>query len=301
MRKNYEFQYAPSRFKGVLFLSLVCGALIWIEIYLIGRFDLSQIGLQFFLLLIALIIIGVPLALLLYRLYSLIFSYYRLERDGLHIQWGLRTEVIPLNAIEWIRKPEDMTEDVPWSVMPMPGAYLGTVANPNGPEFEFLASDMGNMLFLGTSRYIYVISPSDPDEFLEGFERILQMGALTNVNWTTTRPGKWILEAWNDKIGRNCTILSMLILILTYIRVGSRFQVNSTVSLSYSATGEPVGTVPSANMLVVPLAATIIWISGTILGLWVFQQKNSRRAAELVWAAVSAAVLQCLAAAFMIF
>ena len=299
--KKENFQFAPSRFKGVVFLSIVCLILIGTEVFLLRNFDISQVGLQFFLLLIALIILAVPLALLLYRLYSLIFSYYRLERDGLHIQWGLRTEVIPLNAIEWIRRPSEMTVDVPWSVMPMPGAYLGTVETKDGLTFEFLASDMGKMLFLGTSRYIYAISPQHPEQFLIGFERILQMGALTNVQWTTTRPGNWLLEAWNNKPGRISTILSMAFLILTYIWVGSRFRVNSTVFLSFSATGEPVEAVSSVNMLVIPLAATIIWVVGTVLGLWVFQQKNSRRAAELVWGAVAAAILQCFAATLMIF
>ena len=102
------------------------------------------------------IIAAVPLGFLLYRLYSLIFSFYRLERDGLHIQWGLRAEVIPLNAIEWIRSPAEMTEDVPWSVLPMPGAYLGTVPVDDRSTYEFLASDMGKMLFLGTSRYRFI-------------------------------------------------------------------------------------------------------------------------------------------------
>ena len=52
-------------------------------------------------------------------------------------------------------------------------------------------------------------------------------------------------------------------------------------------------------MLVIPLAATAIWVIGTILGMLIFQKRESRRTAELVWGAVSAAVLQCLIAALM--
>lgn len=54
-------------------------------------------------------------------------------------------------------------------------------------------------------------------------------------------------------------------------------------------------------MLIVPLAATIIWLGGSIMGLLLFQRKENRRTAEIVWGAVSAAVLQCLIAALMIF
>ena len=299
--KEQVFTYAPARGKGILFLFPVCAGLIALEIYLFLRFDISQVGLQFFLLLIALLLIAVPLFFLLYRLYSLLFSYYRLERDELHIQWGLRTEVIPLNAIDWIRSPAEMTEDVPWSVVPMPGAYLGTVQVDEHMTYEFLASDMDKMLFLGTSRYIYVISPQDPNGFITGFERILQMGSLSSVQWTTSRPGNWLLEAWQDKKGRIAVLLSLFFLIALYIFVGIRFQVGKTISLSFDPSGKPLESISSVNMLVVPLGASIIWGVGNVLGLLLFQNSSNRRTAELVWGAVSAAVLQCLIAALLIF
>lgn len=301
MAKKPSFTYAPSRGKGILFLVPLCAGLIALEIFLLRHFYVTDVGLQFFLLLIALLLIAVPLVFLLYRLYSLLFSSYSLERDGLHIQWGLRNEVIPLNAIEWIRSPQEMTEDVPWSVLPMPGAYLGTVTVDEHLTYEFLASDTSTMLFVGTPRSIYAISPQNPAAFLNGFERILQMGALTNVEWTSTRPGSWLLEAWQDKPGRYSLIFSLIILIALYIFVGLRFQVNETISLSFSPTGEPLEEISSTNMLVVPIAATIIWGIGMILGLLLFQRKENRRVSELIWGTVPFAVAQCLAAAIMIF
>lgn len=301
MKKKNDFTYAPSRGKGILFLFPLCTGMIALEVFLLRYFDVSQIGLQFFLLLIALLLIAVPTVFLLYRLYSLLFSYYRLERDGLHIKWGLRTEVIPLNAIEWIRSPQEMTEDVPWSVLPMPGAYLGTVTVHDRLTYEFLASDTGKMLFLGTSRYIYAISPRHPAAFLNGFERILQMGALTNIEWMTSRPANWLLEAWQDKPGRYSSILSMVLLIALYIFVGMRFQVEKTISLTFSPSGKPLEEISSANMLVVPLAATIIWVVGSAAGLLLFQKKENRPLSELVLCAVTAAIFQCMAAAVMIF
>lgn len=300
MAKKTAFTYAPSRGKGILFLAPLCTGLIVLEIYLLRHFNVTQVGLQFFLLLIALLLIAVPLVFLLYRLYSLLFSYYRLERDGLHIKWGLRTEVIPLNAIEWVRTPAEMTEDVPWSVLPMPGAYLGTVTVHERLVFEFLASDTKTMLFLGTSRFIYAISPQNPAAFMNGFERILQMGALTNVEWETTRPGTWILEAWQNKPGRYGTIISLMLLIALYIFVGANFQVYETISLTFSPAGEPLEKISSTNILVVPIAATVIWLVGTLLGLVLFQKRENRPVSELIWGTVPFAVLQCLAAAVMI-
>ena len=309
MEKQTAFTYAPSRGKGILFLSAACAVLGFLESSLLKWFDISHIDLRFFLVLIAMIIFAVPLAFLLYRLYSLIFSYYRLERDGLHIQWGLRSEVIPLNAIEWIRSPREMTEDVPWSVLPMPGAYLGTVPVGEQMTFEFLASDMGKMLFLGTSRYIYAISPRSPEKFMTGFERILQMGTLTNVPWTTARPAGWLLDAWNNRYGRLFTLLSLGFLVILYIWSGLHFQDGAAIGRVFAAEVRPgqefreavPRSLPVMRMQILPVAGTVIWIFGTILGLWFYQQKAYRRAAELMWGAASAAVLQCLIAAFLVY
>ena len=129
----------------------------------------------------------------------------------------------------------------------------------------------------------------------------MQMGALDNVEWVTTRPGSWLIEAWRDKIGRRSTLLSVVILIGLYIFVGSRYQVEKTISLSFSPSGEPLEEISAVNMLVVPLAATFIFVIGTVTGLFLFQNKENRRLAELMWGSVTAAVLQCLAAAIMIF
>ncbi len=301
MNKTTAFTYAPARAKGLLFLFPACILLIFLEIFLVSSFGSTNIGLQFFLLLIAMIITGVPLAFLLYRLFSLTFSYYRLERDGLHIQWGLRSEIIPLNAIEWIRSPAEMTEDVPWSVLPMPGAYLGTVSVDDHRTYEFLASDMNRMLFLGTSRYIYVISPQKPAGFMSGFERILQMGSLSNEQWVTARPVGWLLDAWANTTARISVILSLIFLVGLYIWVGLRFQTHGLLPNSFTAEGKPAEGVGGSNALVLPMGATAVWVLGMLLGLWVFQRRKKQGIAELVWGASAAAVLQFLIAAVLNF
>ncbi|MBR6089512.1 MAG: hypothetical protein IKP86_06240 [Anaerolineaceae bacterium] len=305
MAKGAVFTYAPSRGKGLLFLVPVCGGLTALEIFLLQHFDSTEIGTLFILLLIAVLLIAVPLVFLLYRLFSLIFSSYRLERDGLHIHWGLRAEVIPLNAIEWIRHPQEMIVDVPWSVLPMPGAYLGTVPIDEQLTFEFLASDMNTMLFLGTSRYIYVISPRDPSAFLSGFERILQMGALTNINWTTARPAGWILEAWQNRIGRISTIISLILIISLFVLTGIHFESGKTVQMLFSPEGKQLDSIyariSTVNMLAIPVCAAFIWLTGTIVGLRLYQNRKYRRIAELIWVGVSAAVFQCLAAGIAVF
>lgn len=301
MKKKAVFTYDPSRGKGILFFLPVCGALTALEILLVRTFGGTKVGLQFFLLLIAMVIAGIPLIFLLYRFYSLIFSAYRLERDGLHIQWGPRSEVIPLNAIEWIRTPAEMTVDVPWSILPMPGAYLGTVTADEHLTFEFLASDMNKMLFLGTPRYIYVISPRDPSAFLNGFERILQMGSLENEEWVTDRPVVWLLDAWADIPGRISWALSVFFLICLYIWVGLRFQTNTMLPGAFTPTGLPAEGSSGMNAVALPIAATAVWILGTVLGLRIFRHWKKQNIAELVWGASAASVLQFLIAAILNF
>jgi hypothetical protein len=82
-------------------------------------FFVKSQDLLFFVLLIISLLLLIPIFFIGYRTLALIFSSYRMERDGFHIQWGLRKEIIPLTEIEWIRTPKEMPFEIPWSFLPM--------------------------------------------------------------------------------------------------------------------------------------------------------------------------------------
>lgn len=298
--KKQTLSFSPSKAGGILFLDIASTILIYTEILLIGLFSQKDYGIGYFLLLMGMVLTAAAAVFLLYRLFCLIFSGYRFARNGLTIRWGLRNEVIPLNAIEWIRQPSEMPEEIPWSVLPMPGAYLGSVESPYYGQIEFLASDIRKMLFMGTAERIYALSPNDPKAFIEGFERILQLGVLNEIDWETVRPGNWILDLWHNKIGRISTIISLNLLALLFLWIGFRFRFRDEILLQFSAAGKAAEKLPVKNIMIIPMLATISWFISAILGGRLYQRDNMKHTAELVWCAGVLAIIQFIISVILI-
>ena len=296
-----ELSFSPKRIRGVLFLGGVSLVLLAGEALLISLLQSSPIGTNFFLYALSAVIVAVPLLFLLYRLYSLLFSSYTLDRKGLHIQWGKRSEVIPLNMIEWIRRPEEMPYDIPWSVLPMPGAYLGTVPSEEYRQIEFLASDTSTMLFVGTPKAVYAVSPRRPDDFLEGFRRMLQYGSTEAETWTTYRPANWILESWRDQTGRTTVILTALQLLVMILYIGFRYTAGKRIPMQFSASGVAEEVHTGQTVLVIPVLACLSAAAAYFFGGQLYSRPGFQNTARLVWVFMTLTVLLFEIAVVLIF
>ncbi|NMC78371.1 MAG: hypothetical protein GYA59_03330, partial [Chloroflexi bacterium] len=88
--------FLPERRTGLI---VHIGAAILLIGASLGSFLLAQrqIASSYFVLLLLLsVALLLPLALILYRGYALLRANYILEREGLRLRWGLRSEDIPL-------------------------------------------------------------------------------------------------------------------------------------------------------------------------------------------------------------
>ena len=120
-------------------------------------------------------------------------------------------------------------------------------------------------------------------------------------HFSFSRPVGWLLDAWADLPGRISTILSIFFLVGLYIWIGLNFRADTILPGAFSPTGAAAEGIAPANVLILPLGATFVWFTGTVLGLWIFRRKGEKGIAELVWGASCAAVLQFLVAAVMNF
>ena len=92
---------------GILLIILAAsGYMLWLAIF-------QQIRGVFLLYLITSVLVFLPFPFFLYRLISLLKAKYTISRDGVSIQWGLRTEDIPITEIEWMRLPDDLATKLP--------------------------------------------------------------------------------------------------------------------------------------------------------------------------------------------
>ena len=280
-----KYQFSPERTLGLFVHLPLLLLLVLLDFAGFLFFFRQKPGLLFFVLLIISLLLLIPIFFIGYRTLALIFSSYRMERDGFHIQWGLRKEIIPLTEIEWIRTPKEMPFEIPWSFLPMPGAYLGKVSTENYPLMEFIASDVLTMLFIGTSRCIYAISPAKPCLFLESFSRIFQLGSLSEIEWQTIRPVDWLSESWKNRTARFSVITSITLLSFLSLWIGFRFSSHQVIQLGYSAAGIPQESIPVENVLLIPIFGVLFCFFDLFIGMHFYQQDSTRQMADFFWIA----------------
>ncbi len=106
----------------------------------------QQAGAYFLLFMVVAVVCMLPLPLIAYRGYALLRARYTLERDGLRIRWGLRTEDIPLNTIEWVRPASELGNTLHLPPFSVTGAILGKREVADLGTVEFLASEIDEAL-----------------------------------------------------------------------------------------------------------------------------------------------------------
>ena len=99
-----------------------------------------------YLALIILFLAAVPF--LIYRLYALHRSEYLLKRGGIQLQWGWRSETIPMEQVKWIHHLDDLETPPKLPIIHWPGAVIGKRRFQRGPEVEFLAASRNQLLII---------------------------------------------------------------------------------------------------------------------------------------------------------
>jgi hypothetical protein len=232
----------------------------------------------------------IPTPVLLYRLYSLFSGYYRLERDGLRLRWGLRYEDIPLADVEWVRPASEVAALVPGNRLPMPwmpwpGALVGVrTAESLGP-IEYLASTMNTLLLVATSNRIYAISPLDPAAFLQAFDGLMEMGSLSPIAHRSVYPSVLPSRIWSDHMARNLILAGMgagIILLITSVVV---IPMRANISLGFSPQGEALTPGPSNHILLLPVLNILAFLIDTVGGTYLYRRREQQPVAYLLWAA----------------
>ena len=289
LRLNEEYQFTPARRAGFLFLSglilvLIGGAAL--GLYQASR---AQLGPIFLLSLLPGLIAVILVPFLAYQLYALQTAYYILERDGLRLRWGLRTEQIPMTAVIWVHRQVELVAPLPKPVIRFPGAVTGVrrlsvPSRQGGPQvIEYMASEMRNMLLVGTSERIFAISPSDSDGFLYAFQRLTELGSLAPMPVRAVYPSFLLLRVWNAMPARlillSSLVLSLVLLVWVSLAVPARTQVH----LGFYQNGAPGDLAPAVQLLLLPVLNSMIVLFDFILGLFFFRREETQSLSYLLW------------------
>lgn len=277
------FTFLPNRTRGIvihviLILVLLsgCGFLVWQAFQQTGGL-LLVVDLLGALTLFALLpVVG-------YRGYALINGIYSLKRDGLRIRWGLRAEDIPLSEVTWVRPATDLEVPLKKPAFSITGALLGYVDHPDLGQLEFIASDSRDLVIIATLDRHFVVSPENKDEFVQRFQRALEMGTLNPMEAYSAIPAAFLRQVVLDKYGRALIPAGLGLTLSLLVIVGLSISSRLTVSLGYDANGILLPPVAANQLLLLPVLGILLYIVSTVAGIYFYRRVESRPVAWLVW------------------
>jgi len=220
------------------------------------------------------IVLAAPLPLLGYQAYALLSASYSLERDGLRIRWGLRSEDIPLPEIEWVRPAGELATHLP---MPWPrwtGAILGTRHAEGLGPVEFLASDARTLLLVATPPRIFAISPANPRAFMRAFRDANELGSLNPLRAQSANPQLLVGSLWADRAGRILVVSSLVLSLLLLAWVS---PTRASLSLGFTPDGLPAAPGPSARLLLLPVLNGVYVLADILGGLFYYRRSTLQR------------------------
>ncbi len=252
-----------------------------------------------FIALIILFLIAFPS--LIYSLYSLHRSAYMLSRGGIKLDWGWRSEMLPIESIKWIYRVDDLETPPQLPLIRWPGAVTGIRRFQRGPEVEFMASKARELIIIAAGDRYYAISPLNANEFLTAYQQWTEMGAIISLKAETVRPALIMNEIIANRpiltILISGAVLNITLLIWTLMVIPTR----ETVSLGFTPAGIPHPGLDSVRLVLFPIINTTAYLTNLVLGLFLFRNRENRYLASILWGgSLAVAILFHIALLFIL-
>ena len=261
----------------------------------------EAIGLRFMLYILAAAVTFIPLPFLVYWLYSLNRANYSLDRDKMTLTWGLRTEQIPVSDVEWVRPLSAMVVQLPMPFFRLPGAILGVRNHPDLGSVEFLASDVKSLLLIATAKRVYVISPQDPNGFMQTIQHSIEMGSLSPVIPQSVYVSFAVVQAWESMLVRYLWFAGLFLNVGLLAWVSLMVPSLGRIPLGFLPSGAPGDAVLGAGLILLPVLSIFFYLVGWMAGLACYRRPAYRPLAFIIWASgVFTAVLFLIAVMFIV-
>ena len=222
---------------------------------------------------------------LIYTLYALHRSEYILERGGIKLNWGWRTESLPMEEVDWIYRVEDLETAPHLPIIHWPGAVTGVRRFQRGPEVEYLSSRTKGLVIIAAGERYYAISPNHVHEFISAYHELTELGAINPISPESVQPALILSEVFKIRailwILIAGGLLNISLLIWTLLVIPSR----DLVSLGFTSAGVPREGLDSVRLVLFPVLNTTAYLANLILGLFLFRNQENRFLAYLLWGA----------------
>lgn len=294
-----EYVFQPDRRQGIVFHLAALLIFTFIALFGLWRASLAEIGPAFLLYLLPALGAIAILPALAYRLFALRSAVYALEREGVHLKWGLRVEDIPIANVTGVYLAAEQSHPIPLPRLRLPGAVMGHRRLPGGEDIEFLAADVRKLVLIVTPGRIYAISPANPQAFLFAFQRCTEMGSLSPILGRSVYPTLILSQVWRSMPARvfllTGLILSLILLIWVSLAIPGRSQV-----ILGARPGLPGDPAPAVRLLLLPVINSVFFVMNFFLGLFFYRRSESQMFSYLLWMSSAATAFLFLVAVFFI-
>jgi hypothetical protein len=235
--------------------------------------------------LLLVLLLGLPVPLVFYRLYSLFRSSYRLQTGSIRLVWGLRIEEIPMEQIVRLGPAAELRPLLPRQRLPLPllrwpGALVGERRIDRRMRVEFLAAGTHGLILIETNQRIYAISPEDPAAFLHTFRRMTEIGTIEPVTGESVQVAAVVGNLRESAAARNLVIAAVVLAAAFAVWVLA--GVRPAAGLRYPL-GETGRFVNSSQVLIMPVLNLIYMLADLLVGVFFFRREETRPLAFLLW------------------
>ena len=182
----------------------------------------------------------------------------------------------------------------------LPGGLLGLRRHPDLGVVEFLASDAKKLLLVATAKRVFVISPEDPSTLTQTFARATELGSLAPVEAKSVYPSFVVTQAWESGLARYLWLTALFLNLGLFIWASLIIPSTPRVALGPQFVGSALETVPSAQLIIFPVASLLLTVLGWVAGLYFYRWDRERILAFIVWGSRTISSLLFLLAVLII-
>lgn len=276
----------PPKQKALAWNILILSGLVLLAVALVVLANLSRFG-AFASPIIALaFLLAVPFFYLLYQYNNARQIRYTLDDDCLQVDWGLNRLTLPLKEIDWAHQTDEFEDEMPLPHWHLPGAYLNLFDIKGMGKTRFVATDPSRMILVKAGPHYLVISPEEPRLFLTALAERKSLAKDSNAPVTERKFKNILDEMWQDKGLKGMVIAGFTVLGLLWLAVGLLIALRPVI------TWVTLEKVPSAQLFLLPIFGTFIWLMSIVTGFFMWTQGKSDKL--MVYMLLASSLASCL-------
>jgi hypothetical protein len=195
----------------------------------------------------------------------------------------LRQVDLPYQAILDVARWSELESVPPMPRWIWPGSVFGLSQDKELGPVEFLASDVNNLVLIGTKERVYVISPENTKGFVATLKRESLRGSLRPLRARSVSPSFVLVEAWGQTRPRQLILAGAGLAVALLLLVGFLVPGLPSASLGFSGQGQPLPPVAASQLFLLPALNLLFYMGNLMLGVLFYREPQGASISPLIW------------------